>query len=130
LAYTVGGVVSSSVDVSALAAWGWRIPFLLGAVLALVAHYMRRTMDESEEFKKQSLVNELTPVPRPVVIKASILIIALTGSIAAAHYTWTSFASTYAITEKGMDPQVAYWSAVGAQLIALISLPFWWALSD
>ena len=56
--------------------------------------------------------------------------IAMVSGIAAAHYTWTSYVSTYAITQQGMDSGTAYWMSVLAQVIALVSLPFWGALSD
>ena len=56
--------------------------------------------------------------------------IGMTSGITAAHYTWTSYVSTYAITQKGMNPDTAYWMLVIAQVIALISLPFFGRLSD
>jgi MHS family alpha-ketoglutarate permease-like MFS transporter len=54
----------------------------------------------------------------------------MTSGITAAHYTWTSYVSTYAITQKGMDAGVAYWCSVGAQCVALVTLPLWGRLSD
>ncbi len=33
-----------------MAAWGWRIPFVIGAVLALVAYWLRQRMQESQSF--------------------------------------------------------------------------------
>jgi MHS family alpha-ketoglutarate permease-like MFS transporter len=35
----------------AMHAWGWRIPFVVGALLAVVAYWMRRRLDESPSFK-------------------------------------------------------------------------------
>ena len=37
-----------------LEAWGWRIPFVIGAVLAIVVYIMRRDMPETEAFTKSS----------------------------------------------------------------------------
>lgn len=31
-------------------AWGWRIPFIIGAMGAVAVLWLRRTMDESEQF--------------------------------------------------------------------------------
>ena len=56
--------------------------------------------------------------------------IGMTSGITAAHYTWTSYVSTYAITQQGMNPDTAYWMLVIAQLVALASLPFLGRLSD
>jgi MHS family alpha-ketoglutarate permease-like MFS transporter len=34
-----------------LVAWGWRIPFVIGAGLAITAMFMRRQMREPESFE-------------------------------------------------------------------------------
>ena len=69
LAYTVGGVVTASLSESAVGQWGWRIPFLLGALLALFALYLRRSMDESDVFdaaqKRRRSAEHSPPHRRP-----------------------------------------------------------------
>lgn len=133
LAYMLGGAVTNVLSTSAVAEWGWRIPFLFGAVLALAALYMRRGMAESEVFDGQQedqAVKTAPPLDRKKIVRSILMMIGMTAGITAAHYTWTSYASTYAITRQGMDPQGAYWVTVFAQLIALVSLPFWGKLSD
>ena len=131
LAYTVGGSVTALLGESAVADWGWRIPFILGAFLALAALYLRRGMMESEVFGEADAATEApAPLPRRQIVRAVVLMIAMTSGITAAHYTWTSYAATYAITQHGMPAASAYWMSVVAQLIALISLPFWGRLSD
>ena len=129
LAYSVGGGVTSVLSNDAVAEWGWRIPFLIGALLALVALYLRRSMEESEVFDAQA-GDDSPRIPRATVVRAVLLMIGMTSGITAAHYTWTSYISTYAITQKNMNPDTAYWMLVVAQLIALVSLPFWGLLSD
>lgn len=155
MAYTLGGGITSVLAESAVAEWGWRIPFLLGAVLALVALYMRRGMVESavhehdQEARNDDAPQQMhdedpavtttrnrtesTPKVRTgkhSQLKAILVVIAMVSGITAAHYTWTSYVSTYAIVEQNMAPQAAYWVTVIAQVIALISLPLWGRLSD
>ncbi|SCK45389.1 Arabinose efflux permease [Streptomyces sp. LamerLS-316] len=130
LAYSVGGAVTSLLSDDAVGQWGWRIPFLFGALLALAALYLRRSMDESEVFSDDKSSDETEPLPRRQVVRAVLLVITMTSGITAAHYTWTSYVSTYAITRMGMDAGVAYWCSVGAQCIALTTLPLWGRLSD
>ncbi|MGX7727725.1 MFS transporter [Rhodococcus sp. 2H158] len=130
LAYSIGGAVTSSLSETAVAEWGWRIPFLIGACLALVALYLRRSMDESDVFDAHQEETDQPRIPRKTVVRAILLMIGMTSGITAAHYTWTSYVATYAITQQGMDPDVAYWMSVIAQSIALVSLPFWGMLSD
>ncbi|MDV6286160.1 MFS transporter [Rhodococcus jostii] len=130
LAYTVGGVVTSSLSDTAVGQWGWRIPFLIGALPALFALYLRRSMDESDVFDAAQKDDDQPSIPRRTVVRAILLMIGMTSGITAAHYTWTSYISTYAITQQGMNPDTAYWMLVIAQLIALVSLPFLGLLSD
>ncbi len=134
LAYTVGGAVTNLFPETAVTDWAWRIPFALGALLALVALWMRRGMIESEVFAAEdatlaeAAADTAAPTPalppaldRRRVARSIVLVVLMTAGITAAHYTWSSYASTLAITERGMDPQAAYWATVGAQVIALVS---------
>jgi MHS family alpha-ketoglutarate permease-like MFS transporter len=74
--------------------WGWRIPFFIGAVLSLIAFYLRSNMDETEAFKKTSLVEkkksgslrELLHHPRAV---ATVVGLTLGGTLA--FYTYTTY---------------------------------------
>ncbi|WP_051051073.1 MFS transporter [Nocardiopsis salina] len=139
LAYSLGGAITTVLSESAVAEWGWRIPFLLGALLAVVALYLRRGMDESDVFEadqgregseEQGAEKADPAADRSRVTKAVLVMIAMISGITAAHYTWTSYVATYAITQQGMDPDTAYWMSVIAQVVALVSLPFWGLLSD
>lgn len=132
VAYTIGGVITNVFSEAAVSDWAWRIPFALGGLLALVALWMRRGMVESDVFESDEAEETVDPTPldRGRVARAIVLVVLMTSGITAAHYTWTSYASTLAITERGMDAQTAYWATVGAQIIALASLPFWGFLSD
>lgn len=132
VAYTIGGVITNVFSEAAVSDWAWRIPFALGGLLALVALWMRRGMVESDVFEADDAEEAAAPVSvdRGRVVRAIVLVVLMTSGITAAHYTWTSYASTLAITERGMDAQTAYWATVGAQSIALVSLPFWGFLSD
>src|SRR6201985_3232117 len=54
-----------------LKAWGWRIPFVIGALLAIVALMMRRNLHETDDFiasrqvaRRESSVRALLKYPR------------------------------------------------------------------
>ncbi|NMR32440.1 MFS transporter [Crystallibacter degradans] len=135
LAYLLGAVITDVLGDDAVLAWGWRIPFLLGALLAIVALLLRRHMDESDVFEEGAA--STVPVlaqdnawPRARVIKTATRMVLFTAGITAVHYTWSSYISTYAITSQGMDPSLAYWMSLAAQSVALISLPLFGMLSD
>ncbi len=44
IAYTLGGIISLVLSDEQIGAWGWRVPFWLGAAAAFVALYLRRHM--------------------------------------------------------------------------------------
>ncbi|MGO1397481.1 MAG: MFS transporter [Brevibacterium yomogidense] len=52
LAFVLGGVITGALSEPQVQAWGWRIPFLLGAVLAVVALWLRIGMVESQVFQE------------------------------------------------------------------------------
>lgn len=145
LAYSVGGVITFNAEDSFVLEWGWRIPFWLGAVLAVVALYMRMGMAESATFEEvtrdeitaDEVAAQTEPEPevaaaveRKSPVKSILLIIAMVSGVTCAHYTWTSYVSTYAIVEQGMDANSAYWVTVVAQIVALAALPLWGRFSD
>lgn len=54
LAFLAGAVsvagLNALLDDDAMQSWGWRLPFLLGAVLMVVARYYRRRLDDTPTF--------------------------------------------------------------------------------
>lgn len=139
IAYTLGGIISLVLSDEQISAWGWRIPFWLGAAAAFVALYLRRHMQESEHFNEiqeggAESYDGLSATRPQTPVRSNwmniLLVIGMVSGVTAAHYTWTSYVSTYAITHEGMSTQGAYWVSVFAQTCGLIALPLWGALSD
>lgn len=140
LAYGVGGGITALLSESAVGDWGWRIPFLLGAVFALFVLYLRSGMEESDVFDTAETVEKqggaevapevVTTFSRGRLARAIVLVVAMVSGITVAHYTWSSYASTFAITQRDMDANGAFWMIFASQLIALCTLPLWGLLSD
>ena len=139
VAYGIGGGITEILSDSAVGSWGWRIPFWLGAVFALFVLYLRSGMEESDVFDTAESVEKKGTTPTAEVVttfsrsrlaRAIILVVAMVSGITVAHYTWSSYASTFAITQRDMDPSGAFWAIFGSQLIALCTLPLWGLFSD
>jgi MHS family proline/betaine transporter-like MFS transporter len=66
----VGAAVASSLTQEALHQWGWRIPFLLGSLIALVGWYLRRRVPESPAFERMRRTGTLSASPLREVVSA------------------------------------------------------------
>jgi len=107
LASLLGYWMSSSFSREFMTEWGWRIPFLVGAVLGLVVVWLRRSMDESTEFEAEVAGTE--PVHNPLLTtvrehpKAVLQILGFIAATTLVYYTLTNALKSYASTplDKG-----------------------------
>ena len=137
-AYAIGGGITEVLTEDAVGDWGWRLPFLLGAVFALFVLYLRAGMEESDVFDKADEEEIAVAKPdsaapdytRGHLAKAIALVVMMVSGVTVAHYTWSSYASTYAITQRDMEANTAFWAITVSQLLALLTLPLWGLLSD
>ncbi|WP_293698763.1 MFS transporter [uncultured Agrococcus sp.] len=132
----LGALLTTFLSPEFMADWGWRIPFLLAAVLGLYALVMRAKLEETESFEhekaetatekvKESLWRQLGRNWRPLMA-----VIGLTVGITVSFYVWGVTAPTYASGVLGMDQSTALWSGVVGTAIFILVLPFWGWLSD
>ncbi|MEH6377046.1 MFS transporter [Streptomyces sp. KLMMK] len=101
--------------------WGWRVPFLIGAVISLAGFWIRQGAEEThdvpgKESARPALFEAVRRHPRE-----SLLICGITAGGTLAYYTWTTYLPTYAQMNAGFDKGDAL--AVGT-----ISLAFFAAL--
>jgi MHS family alpha-ketoglutarate permease-like MFS transporter len=115
-----------------LKAWGWRIPFLIGALLAVVAAVMRRQLHETEAFveaKKtvapSGSIRGLFKYPREVA-----LVVGLTMGGTAAFYTFTTYMQTFVKLSVGLTDEQTTFVVAGSLIFATILQPIYGALSD
>ncbi|MEV4646125.1 MFS transporter [Saccharopolyspora sp. NPDC049357] len=113
-------------------AWGWRIPFVIGAVGALVVLWLRRGMDETESYKsssesgaEQGTVKALLQYPRECL-----LVVGLTLGGTVAFYTYTTYLQKYMVNTGGIDKPTAAWINFFALLAFGVLQPLAGALSD
>ncbi|RSK33163.1 MFS transporter [Hymenobacter metallilatus] len=117
-----------------LAAWGWRIPFGIGAAAALVALYLRRTMEETDAFQqeaaqpsapKASQLRILLQHPREVLT-----VIGLTLGGTVVFYTFTTYVQKFLVNTTGFSKGQATLVSFGALGVAMLLQPLLGALSD
>ena len=94
-----------------LYAWGWRIPFVIGALCAVVAALFRRGMEESEAYESAAarqrkggslLVQLLVAHPRQVLT-----VVGLTMGGTVCFYTFTTYAQKFLVNTAGFSNAAA-----------------------
>lgn len=113
-----------------LQTWGWRIPFVIGAILALVALYLRSNLHETEAFertKKKSKGTILALMQHP---KAILLVVGMTLGGTLAFYTYTNYMQKFLVNTVGLTKDVSTLISFVSLLIFVILQPFFGALSD
>lgn len=115
-----------------LVAWGWRIPFVIGAMLAVFAMVMRRHMQETEAFeaakttaKRESSLKGLLKYPREVAI-----VVGLTAGGTAAFYTFTTYMQTFVRQTVGLSDITTTYVIAGSLIFASILQPIYGLISD
>ena len=92
---------------AAFDSWGWRLPFLLSAVLSLVGLMIRLKVEESPEFLRLQEKREVSRVPLGEVLRnhwRTLVLGVLASSIGiAATYFITTFILSWSTSDLGMD---------------------------
>jgi MHS family alpha-ketoglutarate permease-like MFS transporter len=115
-----------------LMAWGWRIPFVIGACLAIVAALMRRELHETTAFvearktaKRESSTKALMKYPREVM-----LVVGMTMGGTAAFYTYTTYMQKFLKLSADLTDDQTTMVTFGSLLFAMLLQPVYGALSD
>jgi MHS family alpha-ketoglutarate permease-like MFS transporter len=112
--------------------WGWRIPFAIGAVLAIFAAVMRRNLHETEAFveasktvKPTGSILGLLQYPRELL-----LVVGLTAGGTAAFYTFTTYMQTFVKLSVGLTADQTTLVIFGTLVFATLLQPIYGAISD
>jgi metabolite-proton symporter len=124
----VGLQVLLSVD--ELKAWGWRIPFVIGALTAVVAMYLRRSLVETGSeaamhSKEAGSLRGLLKYKRSVL-----LVLAFTMGGSLYFYTFTTYMQKYLVNTAHMDAKTVSVVMTGVLVIYMLLQPVFGALSD
>jgi MFS family permease len=99
--------------------WGWRVPFLLSAILVAVGYVLRRTIDESPTFTEIKRKGAVDRAPALTILRRypvrTLLVAGLTLGGGVAFYMMAVFGLSYATKELGLTRQTIL-------LIVLVSM--------
>lgn len=126
-------ILQFSMSEAALEGWGWRIPFAIGAVLAVVVFYIRRRLAETESFENAKGVD----APRSSGLnlfrdhpKEAFLVMALTAGGTLAFYAYTTYMQKFLVNTSGFDRETASRVMTAALFVFMCLQPLAGALSD
>jgi MHS family alpha-ketoglutarate permease-like MFS transporter len=126
-------VLQFAMPEAALESWGWRIPFAIGAVLALVVFYIRRRLTETRSFHNAKAAGAPKSSGWRLVRehpKEALLVMALTAGGTLAFYAYTVYLPKFLVTTSGFDRQTATQISTVALLLFMCLQPAIGALSD
>jgi MHS family alpha-ketoglutarate permease-like MFS transporter len=111
-------------------AWGWRIPFFIGALAALVALYLRSTLHETANAntlakKEAGTFSELMKHKRSLLT-----VLGFTAGGSLAFYTYTTYMQKYLVNTAGMPKETASFVMTAALVVYMVMQPIFGALSD
>jgi MHS family alpha-ketoglutarate permease-like MFS transporter len=115
-----------------LEAWGWRIPFLIGAGCALVAMRLRGSMEETQSFQNlQKKAPTKSPMRRLLQHPRAILtVVGLTMGGTVAFYTYTIYMQKFLANTVGLSKDQATLISGAALFLFALLQPLVGSLSD
>ncbi len=132
LAILTALVLQAALSEAQLGTWGWRIPFVIGAALAVCVYLMRRRMAETRSFagidqrREHSSLRILWRDHR----KACILVAMMSGGGGLASYAFTTYMLKYLINTAGFAKDTATLIIAAALVWSFVLQPIAGMLAD
>lgn len=130
LAVLVVVILQQLLSEDELRAWGWRIPFVIGAITAVIALWLRRSLNETAskstlERKESGTFAELFKHKR-----AFFTVLGFTAGGSLIFYTFTTYMQKYLVNTAGMSAKTASAVMTFALLAYMLMQPLFGMLSD
>ncbi|WP_116100754.1 MFS transporter [Amycolatopsis thermalba] len=134
VALAVQIVLQQVLTTEQLHSWGWRMPFGVGAVGAVIVFWLRRGMDESADFEASKAkrgsaahgtLKALAKHPKEVA-----LVVGLTMGGTLFFYTYTTYLQKFMVNTSGISKPDAAWINFFALVVFVVLQPLYGALSD
>lgn len=130
LALLVLVVLQQTLSTEELRSWGWRVPFVLGALLAVVALYLRRSLHETSTKETRTRKDAGTLSGLWNNKKAFLMVLGFTAGGSLSFYTFTTYMQKYLVNTAGMDAKMASGIMTAALFVFMLLQPIFGGLSD
>lgn len=133
----LGGIVANGLTAilgtEAMAAWGWRLPFLLAGVLGVVAVFIRMKLEDSPEFARLHAEGKTSKTPLRETLRYQrqlFLMGALITLLGSTFYLVLTYLTTYMRTILELEAGAIFWLVLITGATAAASMPIGGAISD
>jgi MFS transporter, MHS family, proline/betaine transporter len=128
LGSATGALITAALSADALAAWGWRVPFMFGIVLALVGLYLRRNVEETPHYRAAEAAADGS-VERPG-FRAALRAFGFTIHWTVAFYILLSYMPTFTSQHAGVTQAQALTANTIGLIALMVLIPVFGGLSD
>ncbi len=133
LALCVLLILQAALPATDLEAWGWRIPFAIGGLLAVVVFYIRRGLVETESFtnvKATASMGSSGWILFRHYPRQALLVIALTAGGTLAFYAYSTYMQKFLVNTSGFSREAATEITAAALFVFMLLQPVAGWLSD
>ncbi|KQP41899.1 MFS family transporter [Methylobacterium sp. Leaf106] len=123
-------ILQSVLTAQQLTAWGWRIPFLIGAMAAVVALFLRSSLAETATKEDMASKESGTFAALFKHWRAFCVVLAYTAGGSLSFYTFTTYMPKYLFNTAHIDKITASQISTAALLVYMVIQPFFGWLSD
>ncbi|BBA42071.1 MULTISPECIES: MFS family transporter [Burkholderia] len=123
-------ILQQTLSADELKAWGWRIPFVVGAAAALISLYLRKSLDETSTSESRDKKNAGTIRGVWQHKGAFFTVVGFTAGGSLIFYTFTTYMQKYLVNTAGMHAKTASNVMTVALLVYMLMQPVFGALSD
>src|SRR5262249_20687233 len=109
--------------------WGWRVPFFIGSMVALVGIYMRRSVEDSPIYRRVASEQATSGAqPLPIVETAQAFGFMIVWAVQ--FYIFLAYMPTFTQKYAGLSSAAALWSNTAGLLLLMVAIPPFGLLSD
>jgi MFS family permease len=134
LAAAVLAIMSATQSDADFLAWGWRVPFLLSAVLILIGYWVRATLAESPIFAAEAAERGVARAPLMEAIRRRpgglAIGVGLRVGENISYYILTAFSITYITEVAGLSRTLALNALLAGAAVECLAIPVFAWLSD
>jgi MHS family dicarboxylic acid transporter PcaT-like MFS transporter len=124
-------ILQQFLDEAELKAWGWRIPFMVGALAAVISLLLRRTLEETSTAETRANEDAGSIASLFKHHKAAfITVLGYTAGGSLIFYTFTTYMQKYLVKTAGMHAKTASYIMTGALFVYMCMQPLFGMLAD